>query len=130
MYRWTAKLLLLVMLMPAFGPLALARASQPIGMHCMRRAATPMKHCHHGIKMAPGPQSSETSLYAGDNCCCQNHNGCNCCCGPAAPRWAEPQSQPVSQSHSPSQAQLVAEILAPTPLDLIGRDSARAPPQS
>jgi len=60
--RWTARFLLLVMVAPAFGPLALARVSQPEAPHCMRRpmsgqsasgkSAQPAMQCHHGMAMA------------------------------------------------------------------------------
>jgi len=35
-FRWTAKFLLLVMLAPAYSPLAMACAARPGAMHCMR----------------------------------------------------------------------------------------------
>ena len=65
--RWTARFLLLVMVAPAFGPLALARVSQPEAPHCMRRSTSgqsasgqsvsgqsgqPAMQCHHGMAMA------------------------------------------------------------------------------
>jgi len=60
--RWTARFLLLVMLAPAFGPLALARAAQPEAMQCMRqsvseRSEQPAMQCHHAMAQSkpPGP---------------------------------------------------------------------------
>src|SRR5438067_6771 len=99
MHRWTARFLALVMLVPAFGPLALARTSQSMGPHCLRtadHAQTPEQasmQCHHGMMMAQAPQSTETSFGAVDSCC-QDHS---CCRGLATPRWAQPQGSLFSE---------------------------------
>src|ERR1700731_3415323 len=101
--RWIARLLLLVMLAPAFGPLAMARAAQPGAMHCMRQPVSghPAQHamqCHHAVAQSKPPQpeafpveasrveSSEASFQAIANCCL-NHD---CCCRAATLEWAHP----------------------------------------
>ncbi|HTZ31847.1 MAG TPA: hypothetical protein VLT90_15320 [Terriglobales bacterium] len=124
MHRWTAKLLVLVMLVPAFGPLALARASQSMGSHCQRQAARPAMECHHGVAMAPEPQSPEASFRA-INRCCDDHA---CCRGLATLRWAEAERQfSVDPAKRPEIAPLAAEPdLIPAVLN--EADSARAPP--
>ena len=142
--RWIARSLLVVMLAPAFGPMAQARATQPNAMHCMRqrvsaRAAMP---CHHEMaeSNAPQPESppaesspgeesggeeSEVSFRAVDNCC-QNHD---CCCRIANSEWARPASSllsffsPQIDPAPPSQRVLLRLM------DVFAHDSARAPPR-
>jgi len=130
-------LLLLVMLAPAFGPLAMARAAQPGAMHCMRqpvsgRPAQPAMQCHHAmarsqaLQPASSPvESSDSSFQAVANCCL-NHD---CCCRAATLEWAHPASslsflsfliEPARPSQSP--------ILLSSHIS--GHDSARAPPRS
>jgi len=141
-------LLLLVMLAPAFGPLAMARAAQPGAMHCMRQPvsghpAQPAMQCHHAMAQSIPPQppsslgeaspveaspvkSSEASFQAVANCCL-NHD---CCCRAATLEWAHPAFrllsflslliEPARASHS--------TILFSS--DITGHDSARAPPRS
>src|SRR5271170_1326100 len=94
MFRWTARLLLLVTFAPVFGPMALARTSPPEAMHCIRQpvsahpAQAPMP-CH-GMAMATAsqPESSEGSFQATDNCCL-DHNCCGCV---TTSEWAQPVS--------------------------------------
>jgi hypothetical protein len=126
MHRWTAKLLLLVLLAPAFGPLALARASRQESPHCVRQAAKPAMQCHHGMAMAPERRSSETSFRALDNCC-PNHD---CCRGLRTSEWARPASDLLSCvslliEHAPASR---GEV--PPSTDVSQYDSARAPPRS
>jgi len=137
-------LLLLVMLAPAFGPLAMARAAQPGAMHCLRQpvsghpAPQPAMQCHHAMAESKPPQpessagesspgeSSEASFQALASCCL-NHD---CCCRAATLEWAHPASsllsflslliEPARASHS--------TILFSS--DITGHDSARAPPRS
>jgi hypothetical protein len=53
--RWVARILVLVMLAPGFGPIALACSAQPEAMHCMRQShsaakvAQPVMQCHHAM---------------------------------------------------------------------------------
>ncbi len=145
--RWTARFLLLVMLAPAFGPLAMAHCAQPQAMHCMRQsmsghaasghaasahAAQPAMPCHHAMARSEPPQpesspveSSETSFQPANNGnCCQNH----CCCGATTSEWAQPASTLLSF------LSLLIEPARPSPnaalqsSDISGHDSARAPP--
>jgi len=124
--HWIARLLVLVMLVPAFGPLALARAAQPPAAHCLRQPSKPVMQCHHGMAMVPEPPSSETSFRAVEQCC-QNHD---CCRGMAAPRWAQPQSKLVSLRGLPTERVLSSPDAQLTPLTPAENDSARAPPRS
>jgi hypothetical protein len=143
--RATASLLLLVMFVPAIGPLAMAGLAPTEGMHCMRRrlldaaAAAPAMHCHQGASHAESasaqnsasPESAavpEASFRSLD-CCC-NHCNYGCCCRiPKISGWANPVT-----SHLSFVSPLV-ELTLPSPFTdrvsavLIGPDSARAPPR-
>jgi hypothetical protein len=146
--RWIARFLLLVMLAPAFGPLAMARAAQPGAMHCMRQPvsghpAQPAMPCHHAMAQSKPSQpesspsessqvesspveSSEASFQAVANCCL-NHD---CCCRAATVEWAQPASSLLSFLSlliEPAGA-LQSTILLSS--DISGHDSARAPPRS
>jgi len=127
MHRWTAKFLLLAMLLPAFGPLALARTGPSDAMHCMRKpvqAAQPTMHCHHGMAETSAPSSPEASFRPSD-CCCVNHD---CCRGLKTSEWARPASNLlscVSLLIEPAPASQLALRLS---ADLAGQDSTRAPP--
>ena len=128
--RWTARCLLLVMLVPAFGPLAMAQAG---AMHCLRpmastETASPEMPCHHAMAH-PHPtvsKASDVSLQAGDSNCCANH----CCCGAFTSEWAEPASSLLSflalliEPAHPAQAVVLRSS------NIFGLDSARAPPRS
>ena len=65
MYRWTARFVLLVMLAPITGPLALASTAPPPMQCCVRRplttapvpAAESTMPCHHGASQAAGGQA-------------------------------------------------------------------------
>jgi hypothetical protein len=141
--RWIARFLLLVMLAPAFGPLAMARAAQPGAMHCMRRPvsghpAQPAMPCHHAMAQSKPPQpesspvesspvkSSEASFQAVANCCL-NHD---CCCRAATLEWAHPAASLLSFLSlliEPARASQSTILLSS---DISGHDSARAPPRS
>ena len=146
--RWIARFLLLVMLAPAFGPLAMARAAQPGAMHCMRQPvsgqpAQPAIECHHAMavsKPSPPPsspvesspgesspvESSEASFQAVANCCL-NHD---CCCRAATLEWAHPAFGLLSVLNiliEPAPASPSTILLSS---DISGHDSARAPPRS
>lgn len=129
MQRWTAKFLLLVMLVPAFVPLALARAPQPMSPHCARQMAKPAMPCH-GMAMPQEQSSSDqaprdgTSLRASEDCCASH----DCCRGLKTSEWARPASNLLS-----SIALLVEHARATQPnafasSDVSRLDSARAPP--
>src|SRR6266481_6445456 len=141
--RWIVRFLLLVMLAPAFGPLAMARAAQPGAMHCMRQPVSghPAQHamqCHHAMAESKPPQpessaveafpvqSSEASFQAVANCCL-NHD---CCCRAATLEWAHPAFRLLSVSSlliEPARASQSAILLSS---EVSGHDSARAPPRS
>jgi len=125
MHRWVARLLVLVMIVPALGPLAMTQAAKPEAPHCLRQAAKPVMQCHQGMTMAPEP-SSETSFQAIDQCC-SNHD---CCRGMAAPRWAQPQSQLLSQQDQPTIEAAHSPVTQFAPSIIADNDSARAPPRS
>jgi len=130
-------LLLLVMLVPAFGPLAVACAARPMAMHCMRQpvsgqAAQSAMPCHQAMGQAPAESesskagSSETSVQAiAEGNCCHSH----CCCGATTSEWARPTPRLLSVLH------LLIEPVRPSPSaplhssDTFGHDSARAPPR-
>jgi hypothetical protein len=136
--RWIARFLLLVMLAPAFGPLAVARATQPGAMRCMRQPvsghpAQPTMQCHHAMAQSKPPQpesspveSSEASFQAVANCCL-NHD---CCCRAATSEWAHPAFSLLSFLSlliEPARASQSTILLSS---DISGHDSARAPPRS
>jgi hypothetical protein len=141
-FRWTARFLLLVMLAPAYGPLAMACSAQPEAMHCTRQplstsmsvstsahAARPVMPCHQAMAQskATRSESSETSFQAtNDGNCCPNH----CCCGATTSEWAHPASSLLS---------FLSILIEPAPpalsailqsSNISGHDSARAPPRN
>jgi hypothetical protein len=141
--RWTARFLVLVMLVSSFGPLTMACAAQPAAMHCMHHSAPvhsaePAMKCHHAMAHAkpPRPESSqvESSLvesseasFQADNCC--QSQRCWCCCATTS-EWAQPVSNLLSV------LSLLIESARPSPSavlhasEISGHDSARAPPRS
>jgi hypothetical protein len=129
MHRWTARFLLLAMLLPVCGPLALARADHPEAVHCIRQpvqSAQPAMRCHHAMAQTPAEESSEESFRSLD-CCCQNHD---CCRSLKTSGWARPAGNLLSYvslltGRAPA-SQLAAHISA----DPTGQDSTRAPPRS
>jgi hypothetical protein len=130
MFRWIARLLTLVMLVPAFGPIALARTSPPEAMHCMRhspsaRPAQPSMPCH-GMAKAAQQESSEASFQAA-NTCCLDHNCCGCV---ITSEWAQPVSgQRSVLSFLIEPARPAQNAVLPSS-NIFGSDSARAPPRS
>jgi hypothetical protein len=147
--RWTARFLLIVMLAPAFGPIAMATSAQPGAMHCMRHPmpsqSTASDHqpqtkmskmsCHHAMATSTTipsegassePDPNEVSLNA-LNSCCQDHNCC-CCAGTA--EWAQPASGLLSSiSLQIEPAQSLLSLVFPSTL-ISGLDFARAPPRT
>ena len=136
--RWIARFLLLVMLTPAFGPLAMARAAQPGAMHCMRQPvsghpAQPAMQCHRAMAQSKAPQpesspveSSEASFQAVANCCL-NHD---CCCRAATLEWAHPAVNLLSFLSLLIEPARVSQNTILLSSDVSGHDSARAPPRS
>jgi hypothetical protein len=130
-FRWTSRFLLLVMLAPAFGPLAMAHAMPSGAMHCTRQpvsglAARPAMPCHGAMAMAAQPESSEASFQAADENCCQNH----CCCGATTSQWAHPTRSRLSFLGLFIEAARSAQNAVLQSSDIAGQDSARAPPRS
>jgi hypothetical protein len=135
--RWTARFLLLVMLAPAFGPLAMACSAQPEAMQCARQPmsasmsahAQPAMPCHHAMahSKAAQPKSSETSFQAvNEGNCCLNH----CCCGATTSEWAHPASNLLSVLRLLIEPARRSRNAEPQSADISGHDSARAPPRS
>jgi hypothetical protein len=138
MQRWTARFLLLIMLVPAVGPIALARVAPSSAMHCMRRplqsapTAAPVMQCHHG-SMASEPQSSgspapaasasEASVHSLD-CCC-NHD---CCRGVKTSGWASLTATQLPFANLRIEPATIAPLVAAASTTSLGPDSARAPP--
>ena len=148
-FRWTARFLLLVMLIPAFEPLGMACTGQREVMQCMRpaalaRPAQPAMQCHHGMAQPQPPQpdssraesssaqaeSSEAFVQAtfvqAVNNCCQDHN---CCCVTTS-EWARPATSLLSFLSLLIQSSLPAQSAVLPSSDIAGQDSARAPPRS
>ncbi|MGA3197668.1 MAG: hypothetical protein ABSD39_21950 [Terriglobales bacterium] len=149
-FRATSGILLLVMLAPAFGPLAMASLAPSAGMHCMRRPMAeasgesrpatspqsgPPMRCH-GASQSTGSRDSESRTSAVPevslrslDCCC-GHCNYDCCCRTVRTfGWARPASNHLTS------VRLSIEVGPPSPLVdrisavLIGPDSARAPPR-
>ena len=141
--RWTARCLVLVMLVSSFGPLTMACAAPPGAMHSMRKAvsgppAQPAMPCHHAmaqskahrsesspVKSSPGKSTEPSLQAANDGNCCQSH----CCCGATTSEWAQPASNLLSCLSlliEPARSKQGAALYAS---DISGHDSARAPPR-
>ncbi|MGA2357975.1 MAG: hypothetical protein ABSF66_03165 [Terriglobales bacterium] len=146
--RWTARFLVLVMLVSSFGPLTMACAAGPGALRCMRKPvsgppAQPAMPCHHAmarskpaqsesspVKSSPGKSSPgksiETSLQAtNDGDCCKNH----CCCGATTSEWAQPASNLLSWLSLLIEPARLTQSAALHASDISGHDSARAPPR-
>lgn len=156
-HRLIASLLLAVMAMPAFAPLAFASAPPQVGMHCDRRplaseeSAAPAEHsepstghsmrCHHAasrVDAATVKENSDrhssafaatptSSVRSGDCCCSQN---CDCCRNVRTSNWARP---------APNQPAIGGVTIAPNspvafqqhiPSLTLRPDSSRAPPRA
>jgi hypothetical protein len=142
-YRWAARFLMVVMLVPALAPMAMPCAALPQGAHCMRRTVSaqptqPMMQCHHAMAESRPPQpeslsgessqaSAQASFQAADNDdCCKNH----CCCGAKISEWAQPASSLLSFFSLLIEPAQPLPGSAPQSTDFSGNDSARAPPPS
>jgi len=130
-FRWTARFLLLVMLAPAYEPLAMACVVQPEAMHCMRQsmsapAAQPAMPCHHAMAQSKPPQPEASVQATNDANCCKNH----CCCGAITSEWAQPASSLLSFLSLLREPVQPSQGATPHSTDIAGHDSARAPPRS
>jgi hypothetical protein len=136
-YRWAARFLLLVVLVPSFGPLTMACAAQTQGAHCLRKpmpvqSEQPAMPCHHAMAQAQRAQPatavtpSEVSFQSsspGD--CCHDH----CCCGATTSEWAQPASNLLSFLHLRIEPALPSQTAVSESRDIFEIDSARAPPR-
>jgi hypothetical protein len=138
-FRWTARFLLLVMLIPAFEPLGMACTGQREVMQCMRQAASvrpaqPAMQCHHAMARPQSPDADSSRAESPEaffravnsNNCCQDHN---CCCVTTS-EWARPASSLLSFLSLLVQPSLLAQSTVLPSSDIAGQDSARAPPRS
>jgi hypothetical protein len=136
-YRWAAKFLLLVVLVPSFGPLTMACAAQAQKTHCLPKSAAVQSEqsamsCHHAIALAKRPQpttpfeSSEVSFQSNnDSDCCHDH----CCCGATTSEWAQPASNLVSFLHLLTEPARPSQTAPSESRGIFEIDSARAPPR-
>jgi hypothetical protein len=133
-YRWAARFLLLIVLVPSFGPLTMACAAQTQGAHCLRKpmpvqSEQPAMPCHHAMAQSKRPQNATPvepalqSSNSGD--CCHDH----CCCGAATSEWAQPASNLLSCIHLLVEAAAPSQTAALPSRGIVGIDSARAPPR-
>jgi hypothetical protein len=136
-YNWAARFLLLVMLAPAYEPLAMAQCcAKPQAMHCMRMSAAAQKSrsampCHHMMaeSKAAESRSSESvapSFQSGNDDCCQRH----CCCGAITSEWAQPAASWLSSLNLTIEPAQTRPVAIPQSTGFFGHDSARAPPRS
>lgn len=155
MHRWIAKFVVVIMLAPTFGPLALARVAPMEGMHCMRRplgpaaaipGAEPAMRCHGDTppraerssvkgseesseeipgQAASSSASSEASFRSPD--CCRNHECCRSITTTGRAHLTGIRCLNVSLRIEPAPSAWSATRISPA---LIGSDSARAPPRS
>lgn len=130
MHRWTAKFLMLVVLVPIFGPIAMAQCAQPGASHCTRQpmAAQPAMPCHHAMAQSKPsqPETSESFQASNDGNCCHDH----CCCGATTSEWAHPASNHLCFVSLLIEPALPLIITARVSAFFAGPDSARAPPRS
>lgn len=129
---------MLIMLVPAFGPLALARVAPMESMHCMRRplatarAGEPAMRCHEGLAKngvagdgRAGILEPEASFRSLD--CCSNHD---CCRSVKTSEWARPTSNLLSFLSLLVEPALSIQVASHILAGISGTDSARAPPVS
>jgi hypothetical protein len=115
MHRLTARILLSLLLVSAFAPVALA-FSAPLPQHacCVRKA----HHCHESAT----PESGQRSIGAQD--CC-NHD---CCRAVTTSQWAHPQSQADGSFAHDIQSYLGLSSPSSPNGEVSRFQSARAPP--
>jgi hypothetical protein len=125
MYRWTARLLLIMISLPAFGPMALASLSPAQGAHCVRQPEKPaVMPCHHEMMAMAEAESPATSLRAADNCC-ENHD---CCVrGVTTRQWASPERFQFASVSFVARLAVISHASYVSAFDL-RKHAARAPP--
>lgn len=101
MIRWTAKFLLLVLLVGPFAPMAAALSMAPSAQapvpadHCVRKPAgamAPMPGCHHHEAATQSEPAHIPSAFRSANCC----DGHECCRSMVRSLSADNSPQPVS----------------------------------
>ncbi|MFZ3340128.1 MAG: hypothetical protein WA213_04545 [Terriglobales bacterium] len=139
MFRWTARVALLVMLVPSLGPLVQAAIAPERMQCCVRRpltgtraAAGPAMQCHHGASLgvpeAGGARTeSPQATFQPLDCCGQR---CDCCRNSKISEWASIASRHLSFVNLLIEPAAGASSAARVSAPLIDADSARAPPRS
>jgi len=120
---------MLVMLVPAFGPMAMPCGVLSAGMHCMRQPvpSQPAMPCHHAmVPSPPSPSDPSAASIQAVNSCCQN----TCCCGATTSEWAQPASTLLSFFSLLIEPARPAQSAVLRSTDISGYYSARAPPRS
>ncbi|MGC9987032.1 MAG: hypothetical protein ABSC07_00480 [Terriglobales bacterium] len=132
--------MLLVMLVPAFGPMAMPCAALPQAMQCMRRPMSgqavtgqPAMPCHHAMAHSnpPQPETFEASLQStniqstNNGGCCQGH----CCCGASTSEWTRPAASLPTFISLTIEPALPSQDAVLRSSDVSRQDSARAPPR-
>lgn len=134
---WIAKFLVLVMLMPALGPVALAQAAPMGNLHCVRkpvaetRAGGPAVHCHEGLTQTVAGNDGQATREPGASfrslACCSNHD---CCRAVKASEWARPASNLLLLFNFLTEPSFHVQVKARIPVASTGPASTRAPPIS
>ncbi len=159
LHRWTAGLLLFVMLVPGFGPLAMASAAPMDAMHCMRQPMQASRSaqagtqsssqsspstmqagmpCHHAMAMAASketsPSDSSSGDFSSDKTSFRAADNCcqdhNCCCCSTTSEWARPATNLLSFFDLLIESARHVQPATLRSSDVSGQDSARAPPLS
>jgi hypothetical protein len=134
MSQWTARFLVLALIAPALGPMALASSTEPRTLHCLRQpvSARPAMPCHHGMaeskptQLESSPIESPGASFQANNSCCQNHD----CCRIGTSEWAWLAFVLPSFNHPQIEQAGTFRNAALHSFDVFAQDSARAPPRS
>src|SRR5438309_10795903 len=115
MRRLTARLLLLVLLLGTFSPVALALSAQPRHACCVRKKP----HCHNTLPTDP----DGLAIYAPS--CAQR----SCCRALSLTHWAQP--QPSHKAHPVPHNQLLSHLpqVIFAGADLAAAHTVRGPPE-
>jgi len=134
MIRWTAKILLLVLLAGPFAPMAGAlsmapRATQAVipADHCMRKpaaAAPSMPGCHHHAVAAPAEPVHTPLAFRSGNCC-DTHE---CCRSMVRSHSANVAARTIFATVDRAETHLAAPRSSFLGLDFVGSHSVRGPP--
>ena len=133
MIRWTAKFLLLVLLVGPFAPMAAGLAMAPSAKapmpadHCVRKPAVamaPMPGCHHHEADTPSEPTHTPSAFRSANCC----DGHECCRSMVRSLSANIGPHPVSAVVDRAETQVSLPQTAFVSLEFVLSRSVRAPP--